>query len=562
MTSEWNKHERLAMLRTADTVTALLSVPAGRGAAGRLVLERLLAGAFEILVEGDLEEEGEYAEAAVCTLSDADTASEEAARGWLERALRRRAREHNEDLFVGERGWVDPVEHDVWALLALGPLARRIRLWSTTLRKSGPELGSSIGCPAHQLRHWASGNSLPTAEHRIALAHALGVHPAWLHAERDHSADTDLYLYDGRCPCGATAGFTQGPVDTGGLHEDEEAGQAAWCNACGQPLLQADGKTLLALPLMGTDSPLNHQQSSLQDFWAAYVRDGRDLSEPWPHGLWCPGDTPRQRGPVRVPGPLTVPPRTPPPQPAAPTPARVPAPRRRAGRPGVVPQSGVERTGVEKIEAFVRWVGGGRKLTGKGHIKLADARMLTEALDTGDVWDQVEHGFQYKTRSSAELSHLTRIITWTTAAGILHADGGMLLPVSDSLRLADDPVALCKALADALVDVALTVLWWPTVLSPLSERPELEHALAVIRQHLAAADGPVAVSTVGEAVWNVIGKDKYGQDEFEDPEGAERAVLRDLPSVLRLCQDVGLVRLHEGDPVLTQFGRSWRWAYA
>ncbi|MFE0369539.1 helix-turn-helix domain-containing protein [Streptomyces tendae] len=561
MTSEWNKHERLHALRAVDTMTALLSVPAGRGAAGRLVVGRVLSGVLEALVDGDLEEEAERAEAAVRSLTDTDMASEAATRNWIVRTLRSRSDESNGDLFVGERGWVDPVEHDVWALLALGPLARRIRLWSTTLKRAAPELGATIGVRAHQVRHWASGNSVPSPLHREALARSLGVHPAWLAAERDHSADVDLYLYDGRCPCGSEAGFTRGPVGGRGFGDVGPGGGVAWCNGCGQPLLPAGQATLLALPLMRETAPPDRWPASM-DFRAVYVRGDRDLAAPWPHGLWCPGDTTRGRGPVRVPGPLTEPPRTPPAPPAGAVRPRVPAPRRRAGKPGPVPKGGVERTGVEKIQAFVQWVGGGRRLTGKGHLKIADARALIEALDTGDVWNPVEHGYQHKTRSSIEMHHLQRLLTWTTAAGILHVDGDFLLPVNDSLRLTDHLSALQRALADALVDVALIVLWWPLVLSPLSERNELEHALTVMWRQLGNADGPVPASALGDAVWDAIGKGAYGEDLFADPKGAEQAMRRDLPSVLQLCQDVGLVHLRDGNPAPTPFGRSRRWAYA
>ncbi|MET9382217.1 hypothetical protein ABZY09_14345 [Streptomyces sp. NPDC002928] len=155
-----------------------------------------------------------------------------------------------------------------------------------------------------------------------------------------------------------------------------------------------------------------------------------------------------------------------------------------------MPQGGVERTGTEKIQAFLKWVGGGRRLTGKGQIELADARALIEALDTGDVWDPLEQGHQYKTRSSADLYHLHRLLTWTAAGRLLHIDGDVLLPVSDSLHFTDDLTALQRALTGALVGVALAVLWWPPCLSPLSEQHDLEHALVVLWHHLTDADGP------------------------------------------------------------------------
>lgn len=81
-------------------------------------------------------------------------------------------------------------------------------------------------------------------------------------------------------------------------------------------------------------------------------------------------------------------------------------------------------------------------------------------------------------------------------------------------------------------------------------------------QHLADADDPVPAAAVGDAVWAAIGTDEYGEDAFADPKGAEQVVRRDTGSLLRLCQDIGLVRSHDGGLVLSQFGRSRRWAHA
>ncbi|WP_217231391.1 helix-turn-helix domain-containing protein [Streptomyces anulatus] len=550
MTSEWNKHQRISALRGADVVTAVLSDTAGRDAAGRLVVERVLGGLLELLVDGDLAEETDRAADAVRSLTRADTADEEATRAWLARTLRERADEHNRDVDPRQRGWVDLSEHDVWTLLALHPLARRVRLWSATLKQSATALGAAVGVGAHQVRHWSSGNSLPSKDHRAALALALGVHPAWLATERDRTADTDLYLYDGACPCGAGAEFTSGPVGAPGYPERESRGAVRWCNGCGQPLLPAGRSRLIPLPVMReTDTP-----GDWPDFRAVYVRTDRDLSEPWPHGLWCPSTTTRERGPVRVPSMLVQPPRQ------APAPAAVrpqlPAPRRRPEALGPTPKAGEARSGTQKIQALVRWVGGGRRLTGKGHLKLAHARTLVEVLDTGDVWDPVEYGHQYRTHSSADLYHLQRLLTWTTTAGLLHRDGDLLLPVHDSLRLAESLPTLQAALADALVDVSLAVLGWPPVLSPLSDEDDLRHALAVLWLSLASADAPLPAASAADEVWAAIGIDEDGDEVFADPAGAEQVVRRDVASLLRLCADIGLVHQDNGLLTLSPFGQA------
>ncbi|MFC9654240.1 helix-turn-helix domain-containing protein, partial [Streptomyces sp. NPDC056937] len=312
-------------------------------------------------------------------------------------------------------------DHDVWTLLALGPFPRRLRLWTNAVKLSAPALGAAIGVGAHQIRHWASGRTLPSAEHRIALAEAMHVHPAWLAAARDHSGDSDLYLYP-RCPCQTGAAFTRDVVATA-----QAELSVRWCRGCGQPSMSAGYGGLLPLPLIGLTDPPSAGPDEPFAFHAVHTKSGSDLSAPWPHGLWSPGPDSRQRGPVRVPGLLTRPPLTPP-QPAPPPPPPVVRARRAPRRGGRAPDAEVARSSLEKIQAFLQWIGDGQPLTVTGQLRLADARMLVEALPTGDVWDPIEFEYQTRTRSSAELPHLQRIVSWTLRSGLLTVDGDHLVP--------------------------------------------------------------------------------------------------------------------------------------
>lgn len=532
--AEWKRSEQLAFLRVLDAVTALLVTPAGRERAGLLVAERLLASAFELLGGEDFHHEAARAGRRLARLTPQDTADEAAARNWLREALRERAQAINAPLWEGERGWIDLREHDAWTLLDLNPFSRRLRIWTATTRANATALGSALGIGPHQIGHWAAGRSRPSDPDRAALAAALGVHPAWLAAERDHSADGDLYLYRA-CPCGSGAALVPGTAERS-AYRGEDAGDVLvlWCSGCGQPHAALGTSALIPLPV--TD--LTELPAEYPYYRAARVDRGNVLEQAWPHALWCPGPDTVERGRIRVPPLLTVPPFTPAaPAPPAPPPVRRPV-RRQPLDGGPVPQAGVERTGVERIQALLLWVGAGRRLTGKGKLKLADARMLVEALPTGDQWD-FYYDFPSRTRSSAQLPHLTRLLGWGTESGLLEVTGGLLAPARDCTDVFHDLPALSRTLIAALPRKALCHLNDCWVLSPLSLPEDLARALTVLWRILRDASEPISPTAIADAIWEEL---TDGEDAaFEDPKGAEAAVRRDVTQLLVLSRDVDLL---------------------
>ena len=545
----WKRGEQVAFLRMVDVVTGLLVAPAGRGAAGRLVAERLLGSAFELLGGEDSQEEAEHAGRYLARLTPADTVDEPAVRSWLREALRERAREANERLWEGDWGHIDLREHDVWTLLELSPFSRRLRVWTATTRIGATALGAAIGVGAHQIGHWGTGRSRPSAADRIALAGALGVDPAWLAADRDHSADSDLYLYRA-CPCGSPAALVPGEAEHSAYRGAgvEEVG-VSWCSGCGQAHAAVGASGLIPLPLtQATVFPDRYP-----NYRAACAGRGSELDRAWPHALWCPGPDTAERGPVRVSPLLTVPPFTPP----VPAPPADPRPgaafRRQPLGGGQVPRAGVERTGVQRIQALLLWVGRGRRLTEKGLLKLADARLLVEALPSGDQWDPVELGYQYSTRSSAELPHLLRLLAWCTASGLLKVDRDVLAPTGDHGDLCSDLPALTRFLTGALPRMALYELDQFRTLTPLSLPDDLALALAVLWQVLRDAPGPIAPVVIEDAIWDDL--TDGGNTPFQEPKEAETAVRRDVRHLLVLIQDLDLVAAVGGLLQLTATAR-------
>jgi Plasmid pRiA4b ORF-3-like protein len=104
---------------------------------------------------------------------------------------------------------------------------------------------------------------------------------------------------------------------------------------------------------------------------------------------------------------------------------------------------------IGQIRSFMTWLGEGRKLTQTGRIGLADARHLVEVLGTGDRIDPEIGGRVFKTTSSEQLPHLTRIVEWMKAARLVRVTGTRLVPVKKNAALTSRPLDLVLALLDA-----------------------------------------------------------------------------------------------------------------
>jgi hypothetical protein len=102
-----------------------------------------------------------------------------------------------------------------------------------------------------------------------------------------------------------------------------------------------------------------------------------------------------------------------------------------------------------QISSFMVWLGEGRKLTQTGRIGLADARHLVEVLGTGDKIDPQIGDRVFKTTSSEQLPHLSRIVEWMKAARLIRVTGTRLVPVKTNAALTSRPLDLVLALLKA-----------------------------------------------------------------------------------------------------------------
>ncbi|NNN02362.1 MAG: hypothetical protein HKL86_11075, partial [Acidimicrobiaceae bacterium] len=81
-----------------------------------------------------------------------------------------------------------------------------------------------------------------------------------------------------------------------------------------------------------------------------------------------------------------------------------------------------------KFRDLVIFLGKGRPLTKKGHLTLADARVLVDLLATGDEMDPHYGDLTFRTTSSDNLRGLRLIVAWAKKAGIVRVLHGNLVP--------------------------------------------------------------------------------------------------------------------------------------
>ena len=171
-----------------------------------------------------------------------------------------------------------------------------------------------------------------------------------------------------------------------------------------------------------------------------------------------------------------------------------------------------------QIRLFMTWLGAGRKLTQTGRIGLADARHLVQVLGTGDKIDPEIGSRVFKTKSSEELPHLTRIVGWMKAARLVRVTDTRLVPVKKNAALTSRPLDLVLALLDA----------YPRLGKPLFPRSAWRQSLVgdeftvvgpELLTALLASQGPCPMGDLKEVAFDLVAAryllDRLDQQQME-----------------------------------------------
>lgn len=106
---------------------------------------------------------------------------------------------------------------------------------------------------------------------------------------------------------------------------------------------------------------------------------------------------------------------------------------------------------LNRLIAFARYVGSGRKLTQKGQLTLEDGRALVRLLDTGDEVDRQIGDKTFKTHSTAELPMLTLTFRWARAAGFVKVRHARVSMTARGASLERKPLVDWRAALEGLL---------------------------------------------------------------------------------------------------------------
>ncbi|HEY1971224.1 MAG TPA: hypothetical protein VGH89_24940 [Pseudonocardia sp.] len=205
---------------------------------------------------------------------------------------------------------------------------------------------------------------------------------------------------------------------------------------------------------------------------------------------------------------------------------------------------------VARLRTLVDWVGDGRALTTTGNIKLGDARELLTLLDTGDTIDPRIGEQVFRTRSSAELPGLARVVELARKIRLVRVVKNRLVRVAKAAPLLRDGLALWTAAFDALPSLDLLARpgsWVAEHTRMLASI--LDDVLPDVLNTVYGLPEPMPVIRLAESVWSSC-VEAFHLDAL-DPSMATRwreGVGADLRRLVGVLAEFGAAELTVGRP--------------
>ncbi len=110
---------------------------------------------------------------------------------------------------------------------------------------------------------------------------------------------------------------------------------------------------------------------------------------------------------------------------------------------------------MRQLATFLEWVGDGRALTQKGHLKLADGKELIGLLDTTDRFDETIGDRTFKTSSTTELPGVDLAYRLALKARLARKQQGRVRCTKHGARLSADGLGAWKKVAGAMLDLGV-----------------------------------------------------------------------------------------------------------
>ena len=200
---------------------------------------------------------------------------------------------------------------------------------------------------------------------------------------------------------------------------------------------------------------------------------------------------------------------------------------------------------VVRMRGFVDWVGAGRALTQTGRLRRADALALVKLLETGDVLDQ-----RFPVQSSAELYHLTLLVEWAKACGLVRVVRGRMVAVRKQAKLLERPVELvCRMLAAI-----------PRIAEELGDSVvavDARHTVEAVFGTLVGCGGRLSLEQASQVAWGtaLLRYELPGATELQI-DFARRRSAGDIRRILEAAGGLAVLTLADGVIALTPLG--WR----
>ncbi|MFD1504821.1 plasmid pRiA4b ORF-3 family protein [Georgenia yuyongxinii] len=205
---------------------------------------------------------------------------------------------------------------------------------------------------------------------------------------------------------------------------------------------------------------------------------------------------------------------------------------------------------LDRLRAFTRWAGDGRRLTATGNLTMAAGAELIGLLGTGDRLDQRIGDRVFKTRSTVELRGIDLTFRLARRAGFVKVQKGTVSATKRGTQLGRDPLADWRAAFTGLLDLGVLQHRYAhsTWMDPYWKEL-LDGQVPGLVANLLVVGRPVPLVDLQERLWQLV-EASFVLDDL-DEEGLRRH--RDLldRDVRSICQALADLRVVEVTDVVT-----------
>lgn len=211
---------------------------------------------------------------------------------------------------------------------------------------------------------------------------------------------------------------------------------------------------------------------------------------------------------------------------------------------------------LDRLAAFVAWVGAGRKLTTTGNLTLADGRELIDVLGTDDRMDGRIGDRVFKTKSTVELRGVDRAYRVARSAGFVKVRKGVLSVTRRGQALGDDPLAdWHDALAGVLTLGVLGHRYAHATMIDPYWKDLVDEQVPGLLAYLLLIGQPMAIDELAGRLWSLV-EASFDLDDLDDQQYARHRdhLAGDVRGICVVLAELGAVTVEGLQTVTTTHG--------